>query len=309
MVTAFSQGSDLYKNVRNAIGSPSSPDIVAGYNNQLQSWDNNGGSIIDLDEYVYDPNWGLDPTIETDFYPTIWEQDVTASKRLGLPFFRSTVVIFYNQSWAQELGFNSPPETPDELKEQACAAAAANNDSTGGWIATTDISTNMSWLFAFNGNLLHPSQERYQATTPENQAAFNFLHDLLDSGCAWTPGAYYPNQEFATRKGLFYPSSIAEIPYQINAFEEANNFDQWIVLPFPGSTKDPVINLYGSALAIFESSTEEQLASWLFIEWLLEPQNQANSSKLAVICRSANLQCFFWKNMLPKIPCGQTRSI
>ena len=232
-----------------------------------------------------------------------------------MPFFRSTVVIFYNQSWAQELGFDSPPETPEELKEQACAAAAANNDSTGGWIATTDISTNMSWLFAFNGNLLHPSQDRYQAATPENQAAFNFLRDLLDAGCAWKPGAYYSNQEFATRKGLFYPSSIAGIPYQINAFEEANNFDQWIVLPFPGSTKDPVINLYGSALAIFKTSTEEQLASWLFIEWLLEPQNQAQFIEASGYLPVSQSAMFFleeyaaenllWSKAVDLIPYGQ----
>ncbi len=275
VVTAFGQGSDIYKNVRNAIGSASSPNIVAGYNNQLQSWDNNGGKIVDLDDYVNDPDWGLDPVVQADFYPVFWTQDTNENKRLGLPIYRSTVVIFYNQSWAQELGFDDPPQTSDELKEQACAAASANNDSTGGWIATTDISTNMSWVFAFDGNLLHPNGEQYQAVKPENEAALTFLHDLLDQGCAWTPGAYYPNQEFATRKGLFYPSSIAGIPYQINAFEEANNFDQWTVLPFPGTSGDPAINVYGAAYAIFESTPEEQLASWLFIQWILQPQNQA----------------------------------
>jgi len=275
VVTAFSQGGDLYKNVRAALGSDSAPNLVAGYNNQLQSWDNHGGTIIDLNEYVDDPQWGLDPTAQADFYPVFWEQDTNSNKRLGLPVYRSTVVIFYNQSWARELGFETSPQTLEELREQACAAAAANNDSTGGWIATTDISTNMSWLFAFGGDLLHPNEAQYQANTPENQAAFTFLHDLLAQGCAWTPGAYYPNQEFATRKGLFYPSSVAGIPYQISAFEEADNFDQWTVLPFPGNSGEPVINAYGHAYAIFESSPEEQLASWLFLQWMLQPQNQA----------------------------------
>jgi ABC-type glycerol-3-phosphate transport system substrate-binding protein len=275
VVTAFSQSGDLYTNLRAALGSSTAPNLVAGYNNQLQSWDNLGGAIIDLDEYIYDPEWGLDTAMQADFYPVFWEQDTNANKRLGLPVYRSTVVIFYNQSWAQELGFESPPQTPDELREQACAAAAANNDSTGGWIATTDISTNMSWLFAFGGDLLHSNGKQYQAATPENQAAFAFLHSLLEDGCAWRPGAYYPNQEFATRKGLFYPSSIAGLPYQIKAFEEAGNFDQWVVLPFPGSTGEAVINAYGPAYAVLESTPEEQLASWLFIKWILQPQNQA----------------------------------
>jgi ABC-type glycerol-3-phosphate transport system substrate-binding protein len=275
VVNAFSQGGDLYSNVRNVLGSDAAPNLVAGYNNQLQSWDNHGGKLVDLDEYVNDPGWGLDPEAQADFHPIFWEQDTNDNKRLGLPVYRSAVVIFYNQSWAKELGFEKPPQTPDEIREQACAAAAANNDGTGGLIATTDSATNMSWLFAFGGNLQHPSGRSYQATITENQAAFTFLYDLLDQGCAWTPEAYYPNQEFATRKGLFYPSSIAGIPYQVNAFEDADNIDQWIVIPFPGGTGEPVINAYGHAYAIFEATPEMQLASWLFLQWILQPKNQA----------------------------------
>lgn len=275
VVTAFSQGGDTYKNVLAAQGSSNSPHVVVGYNNQIQSWDNLMGVIVNLDDYVNDPNWGLDPATQADFYPIIWQQDTNSTKRLGLPVYRSTIVIFYNQSWAQELGFPDSPRTPDELREQACAAATANRDSTGGWIASSDISTNLSWLMAFDGTLLHPNGNQYQAMTAENEAAFNFLRNLFDMGCAWTPGAYYPNQEFATRKGLFYPSSIAGIPFQANAFEEAGNRDQWTVLPFPSESGQPVINLYGPAYAIIESTPEEQLASWLFIQWMLEPQNQA----------------------------------
>jgi ABC-type glycerol-3-phosphate transport system substrate-binding protein len=225
-------------------------------------------------------------------------------------------VIFYNQTWGQKLGFDAAPRTPAELKEQACAAAAANNDSTGGWIATTDIATHMSWLFAFDGELLHPNGRQYQAATPENEAAFTFLRDLLDEGCAWTPGAYYPNQEFATRKGLFYPSSIAGIPYQISAFEEAGSFDQWTVLPYPGIAENSVINVYGSAYAIFESTPEEQLASWLFIQWMLQPQNQAQfieaSGYLPVSASALEYLGEYaaenplWAQVIDMIPYGQT---
>jgi ABC-type glycerol-3-phosphate transport system substrate-binding protein len=171
-------------------------------------------------------------------------------------------------------------------------------------------------LFAFDGSLLHPNGKQYQAVTPENDAAFTFLRNLLDEGCAWIPGAYYPNQEFATRKGLFYPSSIAGIPYQISAFEEANSFDQWTVLPFPGIADNSVINVYGSAYATFESTPEEQLASWLFIKWMLEPQNQAQfieaSGYLPVSASALDyLEEYvaenpLWAQVIEMIPYGQT---
>jgi len=316
IVTALSQEGDLYSNVRSSIGSPNLPQVVVGYNNQLQSWDNQGGKIVDLDGYVNDPEWGLDTTTQADFFPAFWKQDINSNKRLGLPVYRSTSVIFYNQSWAKELGFDAPPQTPTELQAQACAAAAANNDSTGGWIATTDISTNMSWLFAFDGSLLPPEKLQYQAATPENETAFTFLYDLFDQGCAWVPGAYYPNQEFATRKGLFLPSSIAGIPFQVRAFEDANNFDQWTVIPFPSYTGDPVINVYGSAYAIFESTPEVQLASWFFIQWMLKPQNQArfieasgylpvSDSALAYLDKYMT-ENPLWAKVIDWIPYGQT---
>jgi ABC-type glycerol-3-phosphate transport system substrate-binding protein len=275
VVTTFSQDGDLYTNVRNSLGSDKAPNLVAGYNNQLQSWDNQGGMIMDMDAYVNDPVWGFDEDTKADFFPVFWEQDTNQKKRLGLPVYRSAAVIFYNQTWARELGFDAPPQTIAEFEEQACAASSANNDSTGGLIAATDISSNMGWLFGFGGDLLHPNGAQYQADSPENQSAFTFLIDMKESGCAWTPDAYYPNQEFATRKALFYPSSIVGIFFQVNAFEEVENFDEWIVLPFPGDTGQPVINAYGPAYAIFETTPEEQLASWLFIQWMLEPQNQA----------------------------------
>ncbi len=276
LVTAFSQGRETYQNVTAVLGSPDAPQVVVGYNNQLQSWDNRSGQVLDLNPYMDDPEWGFPPDLRLDFYPVIWTQDVNASgKRLGLPLYRSAIVIFYNQTWAHELGFDAAPATPDEFREQACAAAAANNDSTGGLLVTADISTHASWLMAFGGGLLAPDGTAYQAATSENEAAFTFLRSLLDDGCAWMPDAYYPNQEFATRRGLFYPSSIAGLPYQENAFEKANRFDQWTVLPFPGVNGEPVLNLYGASCGILKSEPEQQLASWIFVKWLLQPENQA----------------------------------
>ena len=316
VVTAFSQGSNTYKNVSAVLGSSAAPQVVVGYNNQLQSWDNLSGSLINLDDYLNDPAWGIETAQQADFYPVIWAQDSNDTKRLGLPVYRSAIVIFYNQSWAQELGFDAAPQTPDDLREQACAAAAANHDSTGGWIATTDISTNMSWLMAFNGGLLHPNGFQYQAVSAENQAAFEYLRNLFDLGCAWVPGAYYPNQEFATRKGLFLPSTVAGIPFQKYAFEDANNRDQWTVIPFPDEDGQPVINLYGSAYALLKSSPEQQLASWLFIKWLLQPENQARfieaSGYLPVSAAALDYLDDYiaenplWAQVIDWIPYGQT---
>lgn len=274
-VTASSYGDDLDPAIRSAVGSNGLPDVTLGTIQQLQSWQNYGNIIVDQFDYVHDPEWGLSAVEQSDFYPVFWEQDVVNGVRLGMPLYRSAAVLFYNQTWAEELGFDSPPATPAGFKEQACAAAASNNDGSGGWIASSDPAAVMSWLLAYGEDGLTEAGHGYSFNSSKGQAAFEFIKSMFKSGCAWIPDNPYPGEEFAARRGLFLSSSIAALPFQISLFEEAANKDQWTMLPFPAEAGDPAINVYGASLAILESNPERQLAAWLFIAWLAQPENQA----------------------------------
>ncbi len=273
VVTAFSHKGDLYQNVRAGIWSGVLPQVAAAYNNQLQSWDNQGGVIVDLNTFIDHPVWGLDAEARADYYPVFWDQDEVTGKRLGVAVYRTAMTLFYNQTWARELGFQAPPASTAEFRQQACAAA--RNDGTGGWIASLDPSTVMSWILAFGGSGLNEAGDGYDFDTPEVAAAFEYLASLFGRGCAWLPAYRYANDEFASRQGLFYTSSIAGIPYQQAAMENHQNTDQWTVLPFPSPEGDPVLNVNGPAYAILRSSPKKELAAWLFVRWITQPENQA----------------------------------
>ena len=58
------------------------------------------------------------------------------------------------------------------------------------------------------------------------------------------------------------------------AFASAENRDEWVVLPFPNNGSG-IIAVYGSSYVILETTDEEQLASWLFVKWLLEKEQDA----------------------------------
>ena len=47
------------------------------------------------------------------------------------------------------------------------------------------------------------------------------------------------------------------------------------MLPFPG-VSDSALVVYGSSYILFESNDPDQLAAWLFVRWLLSPENQAD---------------------------------
>jgi ABC-type glycerol-3-phosphate transport system substrate-binding protein len=74
---------------------------------------------------------------------------------------------------------------------------------------------------------------------------------------------------------LFLTSSSAGIPFQESAFFDANNADQWKAIPFPSTDDEPALTAFGPSFSILQSTPERQLAAWLYLKWLLSPENQA----------------------------------
>jgi len=73
---------------------------------------------------------------------------------------------------------------------------------------------------------------------------------------------------------LFATASLEEFPDQTRAFSAAGNSDEWVPLAFPGEESDALV-VYGSSFIAFDSDDATQLASWLFIRWILSAENQA----------------------------------
>lgn len=262
------------------------PQIVVGYQHQALDWDRTG-ALVDLQPYLSDPEWGLDPAEQADFYSEFWDPEVVDGRRLGLPAFRSASLLFYNQTWARELGFQAPPVTPEQFRQQACAAAGQlrhdsdrSNDGAGGYIISTDYLVLLSWIYAFGGDPLKdpepgPGQPVYHFDTPEIAKTLTFLRELYDQGCAWESRSQTPDPAFAGRLGLFASGSLLDLPDLAAAFKRSGNQDDWIVLPYPSPSGVPALVSYGPSYYIFPSTPAQELASWLFLRWLALPDNQA----------------------------------
>lgn len=264
----------LSEGVENAAAPGELPDLVIAYNYQYLGWAAAGVPLVDLTSYLQHPGYGLDQTEIDDFYPALWAQDLIAEQRLGFPLPASAQVMLYNQTWAQELSFDTPPTTPEEFVQQACAAAEASEDGKNGWLLSTRNATLVGWLYAYGANFELPGAG-YDFTTSQARAAFGFLHDLATDGCAWEPETSYANEEFANRQGLFYISSILGLPSQLRAFERAANPDQWVPIGFPSTTGQPLIPLYAPSLTMITSTPQKQLVAWMFIKVLSQAENQA----------------------------------
>lgn len=275
----------LHQAVVAALDDGNTPDLVVASAHQILDWDSQE-QLAELEPYARDPVWGLADDDLADFYPVFLLHNPADERLLGLPALASGQMLYYNQSWAQELGFEAAPLTPDELREQACRAAQANaqddlpeNDKTGGLILASDYSSILGWIYAFGGTAVNTVDDQvdspYAFNQPEVEQAFEFLRSLYDQGCAWLPEDPYPEEDFAARRGLFAMGSITGLPYQASLFEQAGSRDQWTVLPFPSSKDTPTVPVYGPSYTLLNSTPERQLAAWLFLANLALPENQA----------------------------------
>lgn len=282
-VEALDQGAynDLEDKVNAGIQSGDLPQIAQAYTSALNNWDT-VDLVVDLNQFVYDPDYGLSEDELADIYPSVLELGVTPDgARLAWPLSQSANVMVYNFTWAQELGFDAAPTTPEELKAQLCAAAEANltddnpdNDGGTGMVWYPSASNFLSFLHAYGGTSLNADGTAYDFNTPEAKAAALYINDLRDSGCTFETESY-PNPEQAQRLALVTLSSNSGLPYYKAAFEDAGNDDDWGFLAFPGPDGGQGVDAFTQTLGVLKASPEQELASWLFIKYLTAPENQA----------------------------------
>ncbi|MEW5988177.1 MAG: extracellular solute-binding protein [Chloroflexota bacterium] len=290
-VEAQNQGSynDIRDKVNASIAAGEQPAaLVVGYQNDQAFYMLNNG-LVDLNPFLNDPYWGLTAEEQADFYESFFNQSihpVFGNQRLGFPPNRSMEVLYYNQTWLEELGFSGPPTTPDEFREMACAAAEANGDGTGGYILREDASGTAAWTYAFGGDVLTEDGSGYVYNSQATIDAMTFLKQLYDDGCAYLFTEGFPNPEFAARRAIFTQGSSSGIPFYAGdvatvAEEAGREPDVWGVTAIPHTTADPVQNIYGGDIMITNTSPEQQLAGWLFIKWFTSPEIQARWDQIS----------------------------
>lgn len=283
-VEAVSQGSqgDLGTAMRGAITTGELPTVTMGFPNDMANY-HNLGVIAELNDFVNDPMYGIDAEVWNAIQPGGLEGVTLGDGTIiGIPVRQSVGALFYNFTWAEELGFDGPPTTPEEFKAQACAAAAANaaddnpDNDDAGYVMYNDASYILPWYVAFGGDFLTADGTNYDLNNETALEVALFLKDLVDSDCTLTTPSF-PNPEVAGRLALYAGSSSAGIPFQRSAFEDVGNEDTWGVIGFPGSA-GVVGNAYIQPAGVVDTNPDANLASFLFLKYLTSPEVQVTTT-------------------------------
>ncbi|NLX08485.1 MAG: extracellular solute-binding protein [Chloroflexi bacterium] len=286
---ASNQGSygDIYNKMIAGIPTGDVPNLVVAYQNNAAAYHLANGLVDDLDEYVLDPQWGLNEAEIADFIPGFYNQDYTpdGTARIGFPPNRSSEALYYNQTALEELGFDGPPTSWEEFREMACAFteqgwSGYEGEDTIGYTVRTDASFIAAATFALGGEVYENGQFVYNS--PETIEFMQTMVDLYNDGCAGLIAEQFGDQNnFTAGRALFYTGSTSGLPFIRSGIEEAfaEPFE-WHVgfIPYDGT---PVANVYGASVSIPRTTPEGQLAAWLFVRWMTESEQQAKWAEVS----------------------------
>lgn len=287
-VNAIAQGgyNDIRELMNASIISGELPNLVAGYANDAASYFRDGGAV-DLSPYVTDATWGLTEEQQADFVPGILDANrQTAApfngELLAWPHQFSAQVLVSNLDLLAELGYDAPPATLEEFREISCAAAESvgpNGEDRQGFPIIADASQLESFV-ANQGGVIFDG-EQYTFTSEPVLNTLQLYSDLYSEGCGYIPAERFAEQtDLALGLNPFIVTSTAGFTFVRQAFVDAGvENPNLAVTTIPADdTANSALQVFVPSIILVPSTPEAQLASWLFLRYLVEPESAATWS-------------------------------
>lgn len=245
---------------------------------------------IDLYELLeQDAIVAFDEVVETDeerawldsFYPALMENGHVDGKTYGIPFQRSTIVMYWNKDAFADAGLDpdTPPESWDEMAQMAAAVRdASNGEQWGVMIPSTGYPYWMFQALAFqNGHrLMSADGTEVYFDDPAAIEALEYWVSLANEHNAMPDGAL----EWGTLRQNFLEQATAMMWHStgnLTAVRNQADFDFGVaMLPMKTQRGSPTGG--GNFYLFKDSSEEEQRAAMTFIRWMTAPERAATWS-------------------------------
>ncbi len=239
-------------------------------------------AVIPLDDFIKQS--GGDAYLK-DFHPAFMLNSQSQGKTYGIPFQRSTPVLYYNKDLFKEAGLDpeKPPKTWQEMADYA--VKLTKKDASGNvtqWGLEIPSDGFPYWLFqAFaisNGqNVVSDDPSKVFFNTPTTVEGLQYVLDLSKKVKAMPEGvilwANVPNDFSGGKTAMAYHTtgSLTNILSQAK-FNVGVGY-------LPGNKKPGGAPTGGGNLYIFKKvSPEKQQAAWKFIQFLTTPERAAQWS-------------------------------
>lgn len=263
------QGSygDLNKKIRAAIQGGGLPNVaMANENDTLEYMQ--ADVIHPLDDFIDSGRYGLDAGDEEDIMAGVLARqriEQYDGKTMSWPHGNSSMGIYYNADLLEQAGYDAPADTWDAFVEQAIDIT----DRTG--VPALAFGTGqygnhfnfMVWLRTFGVEPIADEGRSVNLDNDHTVQLLNYLKTMHDGGAM--PFVENTEQEFTNGRSVFEISTTARTSTKIELIQD--RFDWGITLIPQGDPSDPSTALWGGNHVMFRSTPEEELASWIFMDY------------------------------------------
>jgi sn-glycerol 3-phosphate transport system substrate-binding protein len=215
------------------------------------------------------------------FYPAFMANSRTGGKTWGIPFQRSTIVLYWNKELFKEAGLdpNKPPASWKEMAEYA--QKLTKRDASGNvtqWGVQIPSSGFPYWLFQGlttpNGvELMNAAGTETYFDKPEVVEALQFWLDLSQKNKVMPTGVI----EWGTTPKDFFERKVAMIWTTTGNLTNVRNnakFDFGVAM-LPAAKRRGSPTGGGNFYVFKKSSKEQQQAALKFIKWITTPERAA----------------------------------
>ena len=295
----YTDYSKIYNDVITNISTNTTPNVCITYPDHIATYLTGEDVVVPLDELLTDRSYGLggsqvrfDAPAKGDIVPQFLQELSIGGHLYGLPYMRSTEVLYVNKDLVEALGYTLPEEVSWdfvwEVSEKAMEKGEDGNFLVNGqkvMIPFIDYSTDNMLI-----QLCKQKGSGYSTAAGEvllfNDDTKEFLYTIAEHA---KTGA------FSTFKISSYPGNFLNAGQCIFALDSTGG-STWIgthaplmdispdkvvefetaVLPIPQLNPDePWMISQGPSVCIFnKTDPQEVLASWLFVQYLLTDKVQ-----------------------------------
>jgi len=265
----------IYRKMVVAIRADEPPALAVAYQSMVARY-YQADAVVDLDEYLNHPEYGLSAESLADVHP----QFITANrfkhydnKLLSFPFTKSILMMYYNRGLLRELGFEAPPKTWAEFVT-ICRAVKKKGGKQRGYALSIDASTIDAMIYSFCGDVVNDTATQTLFNDQAARNVFGLLKMMIDEGLAYriSKGTTDDKVDLANDRATFVIRSSTTRAYldiQVKELAQAGRqHAEWGVSIIPHADEcKPVTVMFGANICMLKTTPEVQRGAWEFIKY------------------------------------------
>ena len=284
----------IYQDVITNIATGTTPNVCISYPDHIATYMKGNNIVVRLDDLMRDSRYGFggsslkfDSVKADEMIDKYLEEGKIGGGYYAMPFMRSTEACYINKDFVDKLGYTIPDIlTWDFVWEVSEAAMKKNADGT---FVLNGQKTMIPFIYKSTDNMMI-SMLRQKGAGYSTEDAEVLLFNDTTKELLYTIAEHAGTRAFSTFKISSYPGNYLNAGQCIFAIDStagatwmgtnAPNIDihkeevtdfELVVRPIPQfDTENPKMISQGPSVCIFnKADTQEVLASWLFVQYLL----------------------------------------